>query len=70
MLPNGELRWVQWNIRAITDGTGHIVEYQSVGRDITDRKILEDNLKLLSLHDALTGLHNRAFFEAENVAPG
>ena len=32
-------------------------------RDITDRKSMEIQLKHLSLHDSLTGLYNRAYFE-------
>lgn len=33
--------------------------------DITDRKREEEKLKYLSLHDSLTGVHNRAYFEQE-----
>ncbi len=33
--------------------------------DISDRKRAEEQLKYLSLHDSLTGLYNRAFFEEE-----
>ncbi|MEW6228630.1 MAG: diguanylate cyclase [Bacillota bacterium] len=33
--------------------------------DITDRKREEEKLKYLSLHDSLTGVHNRAHFEQE-----
>ncbi len=33
--------------------------------DITDRKRMEEQLRYLSLHDALTGLYNRAYFEEE-----
>ncbi|MBN7772581.1 diguanylate cyclase [Clostridium aminobutyricum] len=36
-------------------------------RDISERKQLEDNLKYLSIHDQLTGLYNRRFFEEEIV---
>ena len=41
ILPGGEVRWQQWNDRAIFDEKGNIQEYQSVGRDITDRKNTE-----------------------------
>jgi PAS domain S-box-containing protein len=44
VLPDGELRWQEWTDRAICDDQGRIVEYQSVGRDVTDRKILEQRL--------------------------
>lgn len=37
----------------------------AVYADITERKQYEEELKYLSLHDKLTGLYNRAFFEAE-----
>jgi diguanylate cyclase (GGDEF)-like protein len=34
-------------------------------RDITRRKVYEEQLRHLSSHDALTGLYNRTFYEAE-----
>lgn len=37
----------------------------SIGQEITERKQIEERLKYLSSHDALTGLYNRAFFEEE-----
>lgn len=33
--------------------------------DITERKQIEERLKYLSMHDPLTGLYNRAYFEEE-----
>jgi PAS domain S-box-containing protein len=44
VLPDGEIRWHRWSNRAILDEEGSIVEYQSVGLDITDRKLAEDGL--------------------------
>jgi PAS domain S-box-containing protein len=43
-LPNGETRWHLWIDRAVFNEQGEIIEYQSVGRDITDRKTAELNL--------------------------
>ncbi|MBI3150690.1 MAG: diguanylate cyclase [Chloroflexi bacterium] len=37
----------------------------SIARDITERKQMEEKLKQLSIHDALTGLYNRGFFDEE-----
>jgi PAS domain S-box-containing protein len=45
IMPDGSVRWQRWSDRAIFNNTGHIVEYQSVGRDITDTKQVERELK-------------------------
>jgi len=34
-------------------------------RDITERKRMEEQLKYFSLHDSLTGIYNRTYFEEE-----
>ncbi|HLL40673.1 MAG TPA: PAS domain S-box protein [Rubrobacteraceae bacterium] len=59
----GEVRWQQWTDTAIFDREGNPVEYQSVGRDVTDRKALEERLEHHALHDSLTDLPNRRLFE-------
>ncbi|MEI6292480.1 MAG: PAS domain-containing protein [Methanomicrobiales archaeon] len=38
VMPHGEIRWQRWSDRAIFVGNGSLVEYQSVGRDISYRK--------------------------------
>jgi PAS domain S-box-containing protein len=38
IMSDGSVRWQQWNNRAFFDESGKVMEYQSVGRDITDRK--------------------------------
>jgi diguanylate cyclase (GGDEF)-like protein/PAS domain S-box-containing protein len=45
------------------DGT--ILGYQGIIRDVTEIKKVEDKLRYLSMHDPLTGLYNRAYFEEE-----
>ncbi len=39
--------------------------YQCIARDMTERKHMEEKLKFLSMHDAMTGLYNRAYFAEE-----
>jgi len=41
------------------------IGFCGIVRDITERKIYEDKLKYLSLHDQLTGLYNRTYFDDE-----
>jgi len=45
LAPGGEVRWQQWSDRAIFDEAGRLVELQSVGRDITDRRRMEEDLR-------------------------
>ena len=45
ILASGTVRWQRWNDRAIFTDEGILVEYQSVGRDITDLKEAEAALK-------------------------
>ncbi len=44
---NGEERWQQWTNLAIFDRRGRLVEYQSVGTDITERKRMEEALQVV-----------------------
>lgn len=41
---DGSIRWCQFSNRALFDDGGQLVEWQSVGRDITDRRKLEADL--------------------------
>ncbi|MDH7500133.1 MAG: PAS domain S-box protein [candidate division NC10 bacterium] len=41
----GGIRWQRWTDRALLDEQGRIMEYQSIGEDITDRKLAEEELR-------------------------
>lgn len=43
--PDGTLRWQQWTDRALADDKGHVTEYQSIGIDITRRRLMEVKLQ-------------------------
>lgn len=43
----GEIFWQQWNDRAIFNEEGDIIEFQAVGRDITERKVAEQEKQKL-----------------------
>ncbi len=45
------------------DSEGNLIGAIESIRDITERKRTEEQLKYLGLHDPLTGLYNRTFFE-------
>lgn len=58
ILPSGEVHWQRWSDRLIFDREGFLVEIQSVGRDITDRKqaelaLTEERRLLRTLIDSL-----------------
>lgn len=57
IMPGGEIRWQQWSNRALFDEQGRVVEFQSVGHDITERKRVEEELR--STHEQLRALSAR-----------
>lgn len=57
----------QGEVALTTFSLGGEIMIQNNIRDITDRRQIQEKLEYLSLHDQLTGLHNRAFFEAELI---
>jgi two-component system cell cycle sensor histidine kinase/response regulator CckA len=50
---DGSLAWVLWTDRAFFDEEGRVVEYQSVGRDMTDQHRLEEQVQRTQKLEAL-----------------
>jgi PAS domain S-box-containing protein len=44
LTPDGQTHWQQWTDRGIFDERGRLIEFQSIGRDITERKRMEEEL--------------------------
>jgi len=73
--PDGEMAWQEWTDQAIRDEWGKLIEIQSVGRDVTERKRAEESLveayettlegwaKALELRDKETEGHSRRVTE-------
>lgn len=49
----------------VTSKDGSLIGEVTVCEDITERNAVEEKLRYMSTHDALTGLYNRAYFELE-----
>jgi diguanylate cyclase (GGDEF)-like protein/PAS domain S-box-containing protein len=62
---NGKKKYI---ITRLTILPGHESDWSRVlfsSLDITDRKLAEERLSFISLHDMMTGLYNRVFFDDE-----
>ncbi len=53
------------SVSVITDDEGQAIGFRGVVRDVTTRVRIQEQLRFLSLHDQLTGLYNRNYFEDE-----
>jgi diguanylate cyclase (GGDEF)-like protein/PAS domain S-box-containing protein len=63
--PDQSVRWIKNRSFPISDDSGRTHRIVGIAADITDLKLGEEKLRYLSLHDPLTGLYNRIYFEEE-----
>lgn len=62
---DGHVVWIRDEASLISKDGENAVSWHGVMYDITSPKLLEEKLRYLGIHDALTGLYNRAYFEEE-----
>ena len=62
---DGSIRWIKDRSFPIYDLLGKIRRIVGIAADVTNLKMGEEKLKYVSLHDSLTGLYNRIYFDEE-----
>jgi len=62
---NGKNFWAEFLLHLETDGHGQVVGVQGLTRDVTGYHAIQEKIDYISLHDPLTGLFNRIYFEEE-----
>ena len=60
---DGSILYAEASIRLIKDSGGVITGFCGLVRDITERIDYQQRLEFLSMHDVLTGVYNRSYFE-------
>ncbi len=60
---DGSLFWADGVLTAIREEDGEVWGFLKIVRDITDRKLAQDEIARLASFDKLTGLYNRASFD-------
>ncbi len=63
--PDASVRWIRDRSFPVEDDSGRTRRAVGIAADITDLKLGEEKLRYLSLHDPLTELYNRIYFEEE-----
>lgn len=63
---SGEWKWILYRGKVVeSDKNGMTTRVSGTCTDVTEKKMYEEQLRYASTHDQLTGLYNRAFFDAE-----
>ncbi len=55
--------WIEAYAKLVLDEDDQVLRLQMVGRDVTERKRLEEKLSNMAFYDSLTGIPNRRLFQ-------
>ncbi len=61
----GNTMHIELSISPVCDAGGRISGFRGLARDVTEKIIFQQQLEYHSMHDQLTGLYNRNYFEEE-----
>ncbi|WP_312095819.1 PAS domain S-box protein [Niallia sp.] len=64
---NGHWVWIEAHAKLVLSERDHILRLQVVGRNITERKMLEKKLSNMAFYDPLTGIPNRRLFREKLI---
>lgn len=67
ILPDGSVRWIKDKYSEVQHLKKDIIRIARISEDITERKLMEEQLSYLAFHDPLTGLLNRKSFTEKLV---
>jgi len=62
---DGSPIFIEVSISLLNTREGKIGGFRGIARDITERIVFQQQLEFLGMHDQLTGLYNRNYFEEE-----
>ncbi len=65
--PNGEIRWQRWTDRALFDRQGNLLEYQSIGFDITEHRRAEEAIKRRFEFERIVSTISSRFINASDI---
>ncbi|MBI5917878.1 MAG: diguanylate cyclase [Nitrosomonadales bacterium] len=60
---DGHLYTVNQTVSPLCDHAGKLTHYMAIQQDVSEKKRLEQEIRFLAYHDALTGLPNRILFQ-------
>lgn len=62
---DGSTFYGEISIALLKDSDDYVIGFKGIGKDVSERIENDKRLKYLSMHDQLTGIYNRTFFETE-----